>query len=77
MKKGWGGGGAHARAVATSKARSTDVREAEALVASESQQRTYEVADAALRATKEAAHNIRAQLDALRSVNANVRYQTT
>src|SRR3990167_9069477 len=60
---------AHANAIARSKGRSQDVREAEALVASEPQQREYEIKDATLRAMKEAAHNIRAQLDALRSVN--------
>ncbi|MEX0666458.1 MAG: hypothetical protein WD598_17020 [Acidimicrobiia bacterium] len=68
---------AHARAVATSAGRSSDVREAEALVASEPLQRRYEVADASLRAMKEAAHNCRAQLDALRSVNANVRHMSS
>ena len=50
-------------------------REDVATLASQDEARVYELAAATLGAAQDAARNTRSQLDALRSVNANVRVQ--
>lgn len=52
------------------------LREAQALLAVEAEHLGRKVADARLLAAQETARTIRAQLDALRSVNATVRHAT-
>lgn len=52
-------------------------REAEALVACEAEYAAHRGAEAVLKAAVEAGRNVRSQLDALRSINANVRAQVT
>jgi hypothetical protein len=51
-----------------------DEKKAEALVKCEGQFRSWKTAEAVARAYTEAGRNIRGQLDALRSINANVRH---
>lgn len=63
---------AHARAVLAS-AGTVAEREAAAVIASEAQYLDRRLAEAKLDAAKEAGRNYRAQLDALRSINANLR----
>lgn len=64
-----------ARAVIDAQGRSIEERKAKAHVACEALIDAYEVAEQAYKNARDAAHNIRAQLDALRSINANVRHQ--
>jgi hypothetical protein len=51
-----------------------EARKASATIQSQDAQLAAEIADARLLGSQDAARNMRAQLDALRSVNANVRH---
>lgn len=64
---------AHARALLKADGRSEAIRLANALLVVESEHLERKLADAKLLAAQEAGRMIRAQLDALRSVNANLR----
>jgi len=64
---------AHAKAMLRAEG-AMALREAQALLAVEDQHLARKIADAHLMATQEKARTIRAQLDALRSVNATVRH---
>lgn len=64
---------AHAKALLRAEG-AVALREAQALLAVESEHLARKVADARLLAAQETARTIRAQLDALRSVNATVRH---
>lgn len=66
---------AHARALLRAEG-PVAAREAQALLACEAQHLDRKVADARLLAAQETARSIRAQLDALRSVNVSVRAAT-
>lgn len=48
-------------------------RDAQATVATQKEYRDYRIADARFKAASEAGRNFRAQLDAMRSINANLR----
>lgn len=63
---------AHARAILASTGTVAE-REAQAAVETEAQYLDRKLAEAKLDAAKEAGRNYRAQLDALRSINANLR----
>ena len=52
-------------------------REAQATVATQNEYREYRITDARFKAAQEAGRNYRAQLDALRSINANLRALVT
>lgn len=63
---------AYAKAIFRATGRVAD-KEAEATINTEAQLLEHKLADAILKANQEKGRNIRAQLDALRSVNANIR----
>lgn len=64
---------AHAKALLRAEG-AVALREAQALLAVESEHLARKIADARLLAAQESARTVRAQLDALRSVNATVRH---
>lgn len=63
----------HARAFLRTDAKTVGAREAEALLACENEYRDRKITEAVLLGAQEAGRNYRAQLDALRSINANMR----
>lgn len=67
---------AHARAILRAVGATVGEREAKALLECEDEYRAKRESEAVLLATQEAGRNVRAQLEALRSVNANIRAVT-
>lgn len=68
---------AHARAVLAADGGTVSEREASAALATEEEYLDRKLAEAELDAAKEAGRNYRAQLDALRSINASIRHAIT
>lgn len=65
--------GAWARAIGLAEGKTVDLREADATLATLDEYSSKRTAEATLWASTEAGRNIRAQLDALRSVQVNLR----
>lgn len=67
----------YAKAYLRSEAKTAGARDAQAVLATDEQYTAKRIAEALLQSATEAGRNYRAQLDALRSINANIRHQVS